>query len=62
MKRKRVCLKRRKVENETSWENEGCEIEYEKKARRQSDRVDVVLEKAQACLRKIEEVKFSLAC
>ena len=49
-KRKRVCLK-----------NE-IEIENGKKERKQKDRVDILLEKAQACLRKIQDFKFTLHC
>lgn len=62
MKRKRVCLKRRKLED-GGWEcNDKSEFEYGKRGRRETDRVDVVLEKAQACLRKIQEFKTSIVC
>ncbi|XP_021742746.1 uncharacterized protein LOC110708830 [Chenopodium quinoa] len=60
MKRKRVSLKRRKVEN-GGWENDYSKIEYNNiKVTSHRDRVDVVLEKAQACLCKIQEYKCSM--
>ena len=63
-------MKRRKVEDDERWEiteNNKNNTNQEKKMvmmmqKEQRDRVDMVLEKAQACLRKIQDFKFSLVC